>query len=697
MRRLFFILMSLCVASLSPATIVKIEAEDSSLYYVSGNWSTETDPEASGGQYITAIINGTTENPAYTRYYAFNVPAGTYNLYMRINMSSDGGIAVNDSFYHSDSSFAEDAAMRLQNNTAGTGIDDVSTTDNWGWLQIDTGFVSTGGSVVFKLSTREDGCGIDAIAFVTADETVTDELLNTNPLAPYDPVVTPENEDGSVGTLEYDGQYQVSDVVLSFKAGKDPDETYAVNPDILRHNIWLQSGLPADANMVLIDSIDQTTLDDPNQTVALSTYPIILVDNTTFQWQVEEVLDNGAGGYGVGDPNNIMGPLWSFTTASAVPVIESISDEVTTDTNGDAILEIVVTDIADHFQWFQVVGEQDSAENGEADDIMLLDSDPLYEGVTTTTLQITGAASDGSDDAQVYAIAYNGAPGGPITEVSDPSPARWFWYPRLMSHYPFEVVNVGNVTPDVESGYNMTLMSGDAGTDVPSLHANIPSAPGSTSTTSLFFNNPLGADPNANAEYGLISEPSIGRYRDITISAWVFPKGGLFNQRIIDFGEQDNWIYLTPESDGNVFLMNVIGQTVTAPALSNGEWTFITATLRGDTGRLYVNGQFAASAEITNDPISIGTIGLNYVGRSNNPDDAYLNGYIDDLKIYNYGLANYDIAQLYMDDTLEETICDLEAYDLEDFDTNENCVLDLPDLLEMIARWLEDDRIYPAS
>jgi hypothetical protein len=713
MRRLLFILMCLCLVSLSQATIVKIEAEEPAFYYIAGtNWETVEDVDdtpASGGFYITAITNSNPYTEETIRYYSIPIPAGTYNLYMRLYV--DNSDRYNNDSMFCGNTFGETATMGTYNDVGAlTTVDGVSVLSNYGWAQVNTGYVSTGGNQVFRLSPREDGLRVDAIVFATADEVLTDELLTNmeglaDPLKPYDPVVTPANEDGTVGTLEYVSQWQVSDLVLGFKAGKDETGTYAVNPDIAWHNVYLQYGLPSDANMLLVDTLPQSSLEDPIQSLGpLSDYAIVLVDNTTFQWQVEQVIrDPNGNPYPDNNSNNIWGSVWTFKTASAVPEIISISDEANTDANGNASLTIVVTPLGDHFQWFQVVGQQDTAENGETDDIKLLDSSPLYEGTTTATLQITGAAPDGSDDAQVYAIAYHGAPGGASTEVSAPSETRWFWYSRLMARYPFEALS-GGAAPDVVSGYDMSLLSGDDGADVPGLNGNVPSASGLGSTKSLLFNNQSSSEPNMWAQYGLIAEPTIGRYRNITISFWAYHRGGLYNQKFIDFGTvispgtTNNSMYITPRNNDNCLLFNVITQNITSPAnaVPINEWIHIAATLRGDTARLYVNGQWVASGEITNDPISLGTTGtVNYVGRSTDPSDAYFNGHMDDLQIFNYGLTSEQVGQLYLADTDQDTLCDLEAYDLQDFDINGNCFFDLPDLLELISKWLDSDRIYP--
>ena len=61
----------------------------------------------------------------------------------------------------------------------------------------------------------------------------------------------------------------------------------------------------------------------------------------------------------------------------------------------------------------------------------------------------------------------------------------------------------------------------------------------------------------------------------------------------------------------------------------------------------------------------------------------------------NYALTKQEIAEEYYSVTGVESICDLEIYDLYDWDFDRNCKVDLPDFAEVAARWLADYRIYP--
>lgn len=235
----------------------------------------------------------------------------------------------------------------------------------------------------------------------------------------------------------------------------------------------------------------------------------------TFKWKVEEAVNNGSGQPKPTEhPNNIMGNEWTFTAVSANPQIFSGPVHTPDGCGRQCIADNYSQLQANNFRWFKVVGVKDAA-GGETDDIMLTNSG-IYSGTTTPTLAIT-AASNGSDDGHYCAVAYNGDPATPgVPSVS--SPTAWLWYPRLVNHYPFETLTDG-VSPDVVSGYNLTVLVNDIGTDVPVLDAGVPELGGS----SLKFNNPRGTDPNtADAQYAQISWA--GGYKDIDFRMGLFKR-----------------------------------------------------------------------------------------------------------------------------------------------------------------------------
>ena len=533
-----------------------------------------------------------------------------------------------------------------------------------------------------------------------APEYMADIGSKDSPIMPHDPVVLPENDDGSSGTLQANNEDV--EVTFNFKAAMDADQVYPVNPDILGHYIYLSNGSDTDPNAYLLDYVEQVHNPDPYLTdpnVWYGPYTLIDSQGKTFKWKAEEALDDGIGNpYPAGDPNNIMGNDWTFTAVGATPSIFSGPDHTLTDVNGNASLSITTGTIASNFRWFKVVGEQDTDENG--DDDMLSDGG-IYSDTQTKTLVITGGTTSNGAEGQYYCRAYNGDPEG--VHLSIASQTAWVWIPRLMNHYPFEVIVDPNTTPDSENGYDMMLLSNDIGLDLPALETNVVS--GITGTKSLKFNNPRGTDPNtADAQYAQVNEGWAGGYMDITISAWVYSLGGSNWNRILDFGNNNaNYMFLcvNPGSVNRAvrFAVNVNGteQSVTSPdeALPDNEWTYVTATLSGNTGRIYINGELVGTnASLTNNPVSYGPTTQNWLGRSQwGAGDGYFNGMIDELKIYNYARTTEQVAQDYLD-VQGDWICNLELPAIP-YDFDGNCRIDLEDFAAFAASWMENNRIYP--
>ncbi len=141
---------------------------------------------------------------------------------------------------------------------------------------------------------------------------------------------------------------------------------------------------------------------------------------------------------------------------------------------------------------------------------------------------------------------------------------------------------------------------------------------------------------------------------DLTIATWIKLDAASTWSRIFDFGSSTSVnMFLTPKSGiGTLrFSMNNGGveQTVDTDTLPTGQWVHVAVRLFGDQGSLYVNGELATTNNImTMNPYDLGNTTNNYIGRSQWPD-PYLDGSLDDFRIYNYALSDLDIRKLYDD------------------------------------------------
>jgi hypothetical protein len=150
---------------------------------------------------------------------------------------------------------------------------------------------------------------------------------------------------------------------------------------------------------------------------------------------------------------------------------------------------------------------------------------------------------------------------------------------------------------------------------------------------------------------------------------WYFTGNGAYAQKardiliawasIFDFGTgTDNYMFLTTQSGtgGSANKLrfairtpgvpenaaNQLNSSVTTPS---GSWAHVAVVSSGSTGRLYLNGaQVGLSTVMTLNPSSLGVTTKNYLGRSQF-NDPYLDGSLDDFRIYSRALTAEEIAQ----------------------------------------------------
>lgn len=205
--------------------------------------------------------------------------------------------------------------------------------------------------------------------------------------------------------------------------------------------------------------------------------------------------------------------------------------------------------------------------------------------------------------------------------------------PKLMVHLPFDAAEDGGFTSSVDDTVVATPNNGSA--LVPGKFGNAVSLDG--------------ADDYVNLPEGIVSELA-----DFSITSWVYIDGTTDMARLFDFGSgSQRYMTLVPRTAGNemCFLITKISyhaeQVVCGDAVPTGEWAHVAVTLSGMTGTLYLNGsEVGRNEDMVLAPFRLGRSSQNWLGRSQYGADGFLDGKIDDLRIYSGVLSAAQIAAL---------------------------------------------------
>ncbi|MBO3744680.1 glycoside hydrolase family 127 protein [Streptosporangiaceae bacterium NEAU-GS5] len=155
--------------------------------------------------------------------------------------------------------------------------------------------------------------------------------------------------------------------------------------------------------------------------------------------------------------------------------------------------------------------------------------------------------------------------------------------------------------------------------------------------------------------YARLPNGILGGVGDFTVACWVRLTAVSNWSRIFDFGTGTTAnMFLVPRSGGGTvrFAITTSGaggeQQVNGPAaLATGAWAHVAVTLSGNTCILYVNkAEVARNTGVTLRPSGLGATTANYLGRSQYSGDPYLNGQLDDFRLYSRALSAAEIAAL---------------------------------------------------
>ncbi len=455
------------------------------------------------------------------------------------------------------------------------------------------------------------------------------------------------------------------EVVLTWKAGLDPNDLTKVNPAIKKHYVWRSNGNPANPDLTHVATIDITNYDDPAADGIYDPTPDLITDGI-YYWKVEEGLDNGAGGtYPAGDPNNRVSPVWTFDT-STLPEITAQPASVKIDAGQTAVFSMGYSSISSaSVTWYK-------------------DGSPLTAGgditieTDTDSSILTLANTDSSDEADYYAIVTN--TGG----SADPTLTAYLRLKKRLAWYQFE-----------------QNLNDSAGTNHATDMGNVAYAAGKVASDGQAY----AADPNGS-NYGLLStdaypKTGFGNGLDtFTYECWVklaageggvilgtFNDGTTTGFRFSVNGAENN-ISAHVRQEGGQFV-----QPGTDSLATDSQWHHIALTYDGSAMKIFVDGSWKTTATGTVTNFAAWQYPIALLAR--NSRGTILEGFtgqVDDLQIFNYALTTEQVAQAWLG-VQGGWICNTELPSLT-YDYDNNCQVDIADFAIFAADWLESNRIY---
>jgi Concanavalin A-like lectin/glucanases superfamily len=165
----------------------------------------------------------------------------------------------------------------------------------------------------------------------------------------------------------------------------------------------------------------------------------------------------------------------------------------------------------------------------------------------------------------------------------------------------------------------------------------------------IFNYNSIDFDYNNN-QFAVIGPTNMFSGGDMTAIGWVYIRSYQSWSRLFDFGNGElanNVILAISEGTFGLPTYSTTGadNIYSSQTLPLNQWVQLVAVQTGSTGLIYINGTRVASA--ANTGIENLTRMYNYIGRSNWSSDAYLDGKVSSLKIWNRALTAGEILADY--------------------------------------------------
>ncbi len=465
-------------------------------------------------------------------------------------------------------------------------------------------------------------------------------------VAPSRQVCNPTPADGAVDLA-------VGNVTLSWVGGTDPNGLVAAG-------YYVYLGTAADGLSRLNASLVPA---------AAPVYPLGQVNmNTTYYWQVEQARPNGKGGaYAAGDPNNIMGPVWKFTTLFSNPIITENPTNQVVSAGSTAQFSVAVESLSPTtFKWYK---STDNANSTPGDDVLVGNNQML-------SLSNAAIANEG----YYYCVVNN------ESNTQAVSLTARLAITRMVANWTFDQADYvnGQYLDKSGNGHHAepngvpTFAAGKIGDGI-----YIECKDGKAGPTTQSW-----------ARAGTWSPSELSGM--LTISFWLKWDGpdSVYTEQVFiskrssaNLNDATHW-QLTTTSGNSILLQSPNGYLSANGALEKGQWQYIAATFDGKTGVIYINGKLIASGNFALGDAADAMINLGG-SNFNNVPGKWLNGILDDVKLYNYALSDLAVAQMYVADNPGSSVCVNSLKPAAAYDLNGDCIVNLGDFAILAGQWLD--------
>lgn len=432
------------------------------------------------------------------------------------------------------------------------------------------------------------------------------------------------------------------EVTLGWSTMVDPNSGL-VDQTLIEHVLYMSDGSPTDANVIELDRIAA------NSPVAAQVQygPLSLELGNTYYWRVDEITD----------ANTIKGDLWVFHTAFPVPTIVTQPVGALLFEGESVTLSVEATNPYSQdtsgltYQWYNADG-------------------PVGDG--SMTYEIASLTTENEGDYYCVVTIVDPA----INSISTSQTVALITK-QLIGHWPFDGDltnliddNAGTFTGQGDPGFVSGII-GDGQAIEFSEGGSPVTVPTDAHTNTAWT---LSWWENSDAASGGGWETMIGCGADA--DGWGIFEFGRHNGSGYAFGILNNYQYADPDD--------------TYP---RDQWHFHVFTYDASTktGAWYIDGVKLRGYNALNFTAFDVELSIGNVKGLSQP----FMGLIDDLKLYNYAVDPFVLADEYTAVTGETVCVEYPDTDVTGPDGVPDCKVDLNDLAEIISQWLTHG-YYPA-